>query len=306
MAAGAELLKRLFTSEIQPKLFPSSSFLSRSMKDDSYVSVNTVELAHSGTIPEVKVDRTILPAPIAKRTDVATSYTIEELTTDPTLIQDSEALIVAYGKRASILDQHIKSQRTKMANRALYKWAVGASSFKASTGTGRAAGGPSQTGNRRAFTVADILAVQQRFFADDIQTDLDDINGVAVLTPRQYSDLLAISQFTDADKYGSSAIPSGVVRRAFGFDIYVRSQVVVLDSSDALKAEGAAGAAGDQDAAIFYSPSYVRRAVGAIKTYIDDDKPEYYGSIFSTMVRFGAIAARNDNKGVYLLFEDTV
>lgn len=306
MAAGAELLTRLFTSEIQPKLFPSNSFLSRSMNDDQYVNVNTVELAHSGAIPEVKVDRTILPAPIAKRTDVATNYSIEELTTDPTLLQDSEALVVAYQKRASILDQHIKVQRVKMGNRALYKWAAGASSFRASTGTTRAAGGPAQTGNRKGFGIADILAVQQRFFADDVQADLEEINGIAVMTPRQYSDLLAIAQFTDADKYGSSAIPSGVVRRAFGFDIYVRSQVVVLDSSDALKAEGATGATGDQDAAIFYSPSYVRRAVGAIKTYVDSDKPEYYGSIFSTMVRFGAIAARNDNKGVYLLFEDTV
>src|SRR6187549_431100 len=306
MAAGAELLTRLFTSEIQPKLFPSNSFLSRSMNDDQYVNVNTVELAHSGAIPEVKVDRTILPAPIAKRTDVATNYSIEELTTDPTLLQDSEALVVAYQKRASILDQHIKVQRQKMGNRALYKWAAGASSFRASTGTTRAAGRPAQTGNRKGFGIADILAVQQRFFADDVQADLEEINGIAVMTPRQYSDLLAIAQFTDADKYGSSAIPSGVVRRAFGFDIYVRSQVVVLDSSDALKAEGATGATGDQDAAIFYSPSYVRRAVGAIKTYVDSDKPEYYGSIFSTMVRFGAIAARNDNKGAYLLFEDTV
>lgn len=306
MAAGAELLKRYFDTEIQKQLFSGWSWMGRSRNDDAYVNVNTVELAHSGTLPSVKIDRVVLPAPIGKRTDVATTYQMKELTTDPTLLQDSEALLVAYAKRADILQQHTSMQKDRMANLSLYGWAAGASSFRASTGTTRAAGGPSQTGNRKGFAVADILAVQQRFFADSITPELGEVNGIAVMTPRQYSDLLGIAQFTDADKYGSSNIPSGVVRRAFGFDIYVRPSVVVLNSSDALKAEDAVAAAGDQDAAVFYSPEYVRRAVGSIKTYIDSDKPEYYGTIFSTMVRFGAVAARNDNKGVYLLFEDTI
>lgn len=303
---AAELLKRQFLSEIQPKLFPSYGFLSRALNDDAFVNNNTVELPHSGTIPSIQVDRSSLPATIAKRTDAATNYTLEELTSDPTLLQDSEALTVAYDKRASILMQHAEKQMQKCGTRALYKWAAGASSYRASTGSARAASGPSQTGNRKAFTVADILAVKQRFHADDVVPDNSEVNGVAVLTPSQYSDLLGISQLTDAEKFGRPGLPSGVVTRVLGFDIYVRSSVVVLNSSDALKAEGAAGVATDQDAAIFYSPSFVRRAKGSVKVYIDSDKPEYYGSIFSTMVRFGATYARNDNKGVYLLFEDNV
>jgi len=55
---------------------------------------------------------------------------------------------------------------------------------------------------------------------------------------------------------------------------------------------------------VFYSPEYVRRASGVIQPFLDLDKPEYYGSIFSMLVRFGAQVARNDNKGVYILFED--
>lgn len=305
---AAELLKRQFLTEIQPKLFPGNSFLSRATNDDAFVNNNTVELPHSGTIPAVTVDRTVLPATIAKRTDAATNYTLEELTTDPTLIQDSEALTIAYNKRSSILDQHAKMINQKAANRALYKWAAGADSTRmvASTGSNRAAGNTTgaQTGNRKAFTEADILGIQYMFFADDVQPELDDIRGIAILTPRQYADLIALDSFKRADAYGSSNIPNGVVRRAYGFDFYVRSSVVSVDVSNALRAEAATGATTTQDAALFYSPAYVRRAVGAIKTYVDNDKPEYYGSIFSTMVRFGAIAARNDNKGVYLLYED--
>lgn len=303
---AAELLKRQFYSEIQPKLFPAFGFLSRALNDDAFVNNNSVELPHSGTIPNITVDRATLPATIAKRTDAATQYILEELTSDPTLLQDSEALAIAYDKRSSILDQHAQKQMQKCGNRALYKWAAGAANHIASSGNARVASGPAQTGNRAKFTLADLLAVKQRFHADDVVPDNSPVNGVAVITPAQYSDILAISELTDSDKFGTPGLPSGVVARVLGFDIYVRSSVVVVDSTDVLKAEGAAGAIGDQDAAVFYSPTFVRRAKGAVKVYIDNDKPEYYGSIFSTMVRFGAAPARNDNKGVYLLFENAV
>jgi hypothetical protein len=303
---AAELLKRQFLSEIQPRLFPSYGYLSRAISDDAFVNNNTVELPHSGTIPAVAVDRSSLPATIAKRTDAATNYQLEELTTDPTLLQDSESLTVAYDKRASILDQHAKQQMEKCGARALYKWAAGAASYVPTTGSARAATGASQTGNRNAITLADLLAIKRRFHADDVIPDNSNINGIAVITPSMYNDILGISQLTDAEKFGTPGLPQGVISRILGFDIYIRSSVLVTNNSDALKAEGAAAAATDQDAAIFYSPDYVRRAKGAVKVYVDNDKPEYYGSVFSTMVRFGAAPARNDNKGVYLLFENTV
>lgn len=307
---AAELLKRLFLSEIQPKLYPGGSWLGRSLNDDAYVNNNTVELPHSGADPSVVVDRVVLPAPINKRTDAATNYTLEELTTDPTALGDSEALLVAYNKRADILNQHVMVQRKKMQNRALYKWAAGADSTRiiASTGSSRTPGNTTgaQTGNRKAFTEADIIGIQQMFYADDVQNELEAVNGVAIITPRQYADLIALDNFKRADAYGTGNIPSGVMKRAYGFDFYVRSSVVSVDASNVLRSEGAAGATTTQDTAIFYSPSYVRRALGAIKTYVNVGEATLYGDVFSTMVRFGALAARNDNKGVYLLYEDNV
>lgn len=303
---AAELLTRYFHTEIQPKLFPGSSFLQRAINDDAFVNYNSVELPHSGTIPAVAVDRSSLPATIAKRTDAPTQYLLEELTTDPTLLQDSESYVVNYDKRSSILDQHSKQINTKAADRALYKWVAGvnaAHTFK-STGATRAASGPSQTGNRNKLTKADIIKIRQQFFADDVVNENADLMGIAILTPAMYGDLLELTDLTEAQKYGRATFPSGVVDRVLGFDIYVRSRVVVFDNADALKAEGAAAAATDQDAAVFYHPSFVRRAKGSIKTYVNADKAEYYGTIFSAMVRFGASVARNDNKGIAALMED--
>jgi hypothetical protein len=307
---AAELLKRLFLSEITPKLYPGNSWLGRSKNDDAYVNNNTVELPHAGSDPNVVVDRVQLPAPVSRREDAATNYQLEELTTDPTLLGDSEALTVSYNKRASLMDSHIMTQRKKMGNRAIYKWAAGANAARiiASTGASRTPGNTTgaQTGSRKAFTEADIIGIQQMFFADDIVTELEAIQGIALITPAQYSDLIKLDNFKRADAYGVSNIPSGVVKRAYGFDFYVRSSVASLDVSNALRTEGAAGATTTQDCAIFWSPEYVRRAIGAIKTYVNIGEATLYGDVFSTMVRFGAIPARNDNKGVYLLYEDNV
>lgn len=250
---AAELLTRYFHTEIQPKLFPGSSFLSRAVNDDAFVNYNSVELPHSGTIPNVQVDRSSLPATIAKRTDAPTQYVLEELTTDPTLLQDSESYTISYDKRSSILDQHAKQINTKAADRALYKWAAGADAAHTmvSTGTARPASGPSQTGTRKAFTKADLIMVRQKFFADDVVNENTELMGIAVLTPAQYGDLLGITDLTEALKYGRATFPSGVIDRALGFDIYVRSRVIVMSVANALKAEGAAAAADDQDAALF-------------------------------------------------------
>ncbi len=302
---AAELLTRLFLTEIQPLLYRDNSFLAHTRNDDAFVNNNSVELPNSGTIPVVQVDRSVLPATIAKRTDVPHNYELEELTTDPTLLQDSEELTVAYNKRASILEQHGNEIMQKAASRALYKWVedtlVANGNIIPTTGAGRNATGPSQTGLRRAITKADFLAAKGVMDAQDVP--LNDRH--VVVTPSMYNELLAIDEFTRADAYGVSQIPSGAVGRIFGFTVWMRSRVVTTDGTDVIKTEEAVAAATDQDAAVFYQASMVRTAMGSTKVYVDNDKPEYYGSIFSAMKRFGAKKARNDDKGIVVLFEDT-
>lgn len=304
MATG-ELLKRLFHTEIQPLLFRDDGFLSHTKNDDAFVNNNTVELPNSGTIPAVAVDRVTLPATIAKRTDVAHQYTLEELTTDPTLLQDSEELTVAYSKRASILDQHAKEIMQKASDRALYAWAVdvpAASILPSTGGTGRPAPGPSQTGNRKEFLKADILSAKRILDRDDVPTT----DRHMLVTADQHSDLLAIDDFVRADALAFSNIPEGMVGRIFGLTIWMRSRAITTNGSDAIKTEAAAAAATDQDAAVLWQAGMVRTAMGATKIFTDIGKPEFYGDIFSAMKRFGAVKTRNDNKGIVVLFEDTV
>lgn len=314
MAVGAELAKRVFLGDIKPQLFASSTFMARAIQDDQYVNFNSVELPHSGTIPGVAVNRPSLPATVAQRSDAATNYLLEELSSDPTVLQMSEQLIVSYDKRASILDQHMKAIKLKAANRLIQKWLAGANAghILLTTGTGRttySAGGV-LTGTRKALTVTDLTKIRGLFMTDDVLTDNVELQGVAVIPQSMYTDLLQLPQFTQYYQYGVNTQPliAGVVGKAFGFDFYVRSEVAYSTTGGVLKQESALGApitlaATDQPTAIFYHPDYVRKAMGEFKVFINEDQAAYYGSVFSMAVRFGGLQARNDSKGVVMLIE---
>ena len=308
MAAGAELLTRQFTKEIPKKLFANNDWLMRSKSDDVFVNNNTIELPHSGGLSDALVDPTSFPLTVETRTDVATNYQMSVIANNPVLLTIDENLTIAYDKRSSILEEQAKQLMKTVGETALYNWAAGAglvANWVVTTGSTRAAAGPSQTGTRKAITKADLIGMRQKFFTDDINGgQSSEIQGLAVITPSQYSDLLKISEFVDGEKYGRSNIPNGVISRAFGFDFYIRSSVVVVDNSQVLKAQGAAGVTTDQDAAIFYGPDFVRRAKSGIQVLVDDNKPEYLGGLMNARMRFGAAPARNDNKGVYLMYEE--
>jgi len=308
---AAELVTRLFTNEIVPNLFPSTGFMTRAKRDDDKVNNNTVELQNAGSVPGVEVNRVSLPGAITQRTDVPHNYEMEELTSDPTLLRNLETLIEMGGmnKRADILKDHILAIREKMAKRALVKWATGVTALIPSTGSSRAveSKGGVQTGNRKAITVADLASVQQVFHKTDVLPENEDLMGVAVIPYSMKTDLIKIAQFTDAEKAGSSgrtSLPGGVLARAFGFDWYIRSEALIYSTSDVLKAEGAAEAATDQNAAVFYSPNYVRLAQGATRVDVSEYRPELWGHVMSGLAMFGAVAARNDKKGIVVLFED--
>lgn len=295
---AAELLIRKFLAEISPQLFPDDSFMSRSINDDAFVNGNSVELPHSGTTPTIAVNRSSLPGTIIKRTDTATQYVLEELTSDPTLLQDSEALVVAYGKRASILKQHVDKINQKASDRMLYKWAASGASNVVTTGSARTTSSPSATGNRKALTKADILKGINFLNAQEVP-----LSGRSILLPSDmYLDILGIDEFTRADAFGKSNIPDGVIGSIFGLTVYMRTSSVVMTGTT-LKAEGATALAADNQAAVLWHKDFVRKAVGAKKVFISADVAEFYGSIFSAMARIGGLRSRTDSKGVVTISE---
>ena len=63
--------------------------------------------------------------------------------------------------------------------------------------------------------------------------------------------------------------------------------------------------AADNQAAICWHPNFVRKALGAHKVFVEVGKADMYGDVMSALVRFGALRARNDDKGVVTISEGT-
>lgn len=301
---AAELLKRYFTTEITEELRKDNSFAQFAKNDDAFVNYNSVELPHSGSDPAVLIDNTSFPMTITQRTDTATQYLLEELSSEPTHLQYSEELVVAYNKRASIMDGHVKSLKQKMGDRLAFKWAenVSGASIVPTTSTGtRASSAPGAGATTvKRIDKIDLLNVRQIFDTDNIPQQGRKI----LLNASQYNDILNIDDFTHLEKMGLTIIPDGLVGRIFGFDVFVRSSVNRYATGGAvIKDTESANVVTDLGAAMAWHPDFVRRAMGATKVFLNIDVAEYTGSIMNAALRFGGLNARTDVKGIVTLVE---
>jgi len=300
---AAELLKRTFASEITEALRKDNSFVQFAKNDDAFVNSNSVELPHAGADPTIVIDRASFPGTITQRTDTATQYLLEELSSNPTHLQYSEELIVAYNKRASIMDGHIKSILQKKADRMAFKWAENVTGAGLTNTTGtvtRTSSAPGSTAVVKKVVKADLLSIRAKFDGDDIPQ----AGRKLILNSAMYNDILNIDDFTHADKLGMSTIPDGMVGRIFGFDIFVRSSVNRYATGGAtIKDTEAANVITDLGAGFAWHPDFVRRAQGSVKVFLEIDKADYFGSIMSAACRFGGLNARTDVKGVQALVE---
>lgn len=294
--------KEIWVADIAANIFPTNSFIVRSKDDSMYVENKKVHLPQSGTQPTVVKGRTTFPATASKRTDITLEYNVDAYSTDPMHLEETDEIEVSYDKRQSIISDHTDVLNTTIADWMLVNWApTVASRIFRTSGDARPAGAPSATGNRKKVTLQDFLDAKRKLDKDDVPSE----GRVVVIPADMYNDLLALDAIISADKLGNAALPSGVVGRIFGFDIYIRSRVLVFNNAatPVVKDPEVAGAATDNEAALFYHPNFVRRALGAVKLFSKEDDPQYYGDVFSAMVRAGGSKARIDSKGVVLLVE---
>jgi len=298
---AAELLRRAFSSDLQKNLFPANEYYKMSKNDSAFVDNDSVQLPHAGAIPTVELDRTS-KGTASKRTDAPSEYKLHEFSTDPTWLQYSEALVVAYDKRASILSEHVLALNTAIADYMAAAWGGSASvAVIRTTGGDRPVSGvPTGTGNRKRIVLADLQAVQKAFN----EANIPQAGRYAVITPAMMEDLLQIAEVKSADFNNAKPLVEGTVGRFLGIDFYVRSKVNIFTTGGTIRPYGSATTAvTDCAGAIFWHKDFVRRAEGGNKVFLNIDDPELYGSAFSAAVRAGGLAARNDGKGVINLVE---
>lgn len=298
------LQKEIWIADIEKQLFASNQFMNVVGKDHSaYVSNITVHVPQAGARPSVSKNRTSLPASINQRTDVDLTYSLSQYSSDPTLITDLDELQINYSKRQDVLESHIKTLSDSISNQTLYAWAAsGASRIVRTTGAASATAlAPSATSTRLAITLADLRTAAAKLDKDNII----DEERYCILPSDMYWQLIGDSEVRKALEFGRPTQIMGELPMVAGIYLVKRSSVVVYDNTGTpvIKAIGDNGvptspAATDNLGALVVSKSYVCKAKGAIKVYADEDKPEYYGSIFSAQVQHGAAKLRTNQEGI--------
>ena len=303
------LQQEIWSQDIQENLFAGNPFMNSATDHSQWVNFKTVHVPQAGTNPVVTKNRSVLPAVIVQRTDSELTYSLNEFSSEPILITNIEELQISYNKRASILSTTIKQLGDAVANNSLYAWAPSGATRQVRT-TGVADGlalAPSATGTRKAITLPDIASARGILDKDNVPMD----GRILVMPADEYnSHFLAISNVQSAYAYGSPVLPSGVVNRVFGFSIMIRPSVLVYDNTGtplikAINDQGApsAPAATDNMASLAFHPAFVAHALGSITSFADENKPEYYGSIFSSLVMHGASKLRTSQLGVVAIIQ---
>ena len=297
-------------ADIQENLFKDNAIINRAVNHDGFVNYKTVHVPQAGANPTITKNLGSFPAAITQRTDSELTYSMDTYYVEPIHIEaGQETAFLSYEKRMSVLNQNIATLEEALVNNALYKWAPsGSTRLVRTTGTGTTnALAPSATGNRNAITLADILSAKAILDAENVPA-----SGRILLLPSSMynAQLLAIADVYQAQSYGQSALPSGVVTRIHGFDVMIRSTVVVYDNTGTpvIKAVGDNGvpsspASTDNLGALAYHPSFVAKAMGNTEVMINEGVAEYYGSIVSAFQLFGASKMRTSQVGVVAIVQ---
>ncbi len=301
-----EVIRTLFTSDLQKKLYPVNEFYNGAQSDAAAVEVETIEIPQDEDgDAQVVVNPTQFPLETYTEEDKKKSYGADLVATKPQLVTDLNQALVSYDKRSAKLQKHVDTLNNTVAERIMNAWGPTKAEFiRQTTGAGtRAATAPGATGTRKIVTQDDMQAMFTLFNKLNIPMD----GRRALFPPDMYEDLLKIPGFVDADKLGKmGVVPDGVIGSIYNFMIYMRSSTLVYTEAalPVKRAIGGLTAATDNLSALFWHPRFVRYIKGTAKVYINPDQGQYLGGTLNAALRAGGTITRLSEIGVAALVQD--
>lgn len=295
MAVNVEMWKK----EVIQKLYADNAFLSRAINADEYVvGGRVVHIPQSGGPSGFQKNPTVYPLPVVVRGDTDVLYSLDQYSSNPTLITDIDKKELSYDKRQSVIEENTGELMEAAGSNMLFKWAdaIPAASRINTSGANRAATAIGATGNRKTITIGDIIAAKALLDKQNIPK-----NGRILVLPSDWANDLMSA--TEARNYFQNVIDlkTGELPQFYGFEIYQRSYVARVDSGDTLKLPEAAGATTDNDVAAFYQVGAVERALGDVGLFDNPQRAEYQADMLSFLLRLGGRRRRADNRGFGLI-----
>ncbi|AFL97373.1 hypothetical protein [Ornithobacterium rhinotracheale] len=306
------LEREIWKKTIEEKLKQDNTFLNHisDVSSENILAGKIVHIPQAGAPSKVVKNRKTLPADVKQRKDTEVLYQIDEYTTDPVHIPHAETVELSYDKRRSVLDQDIANLSEEVAEGMLTNMVVSpigdnkslpVKNILETTGANAKPLLENATGNRKKWTLSDLQRMQNLLRS---QKAWSEGNMYALLPSNALLDLFpADSQLTAT--YMQSVTEQerreGVIYKVQGFNILVRSSVFVMAQNKDFKAFGAVVEATDSEAAIFWNKNTVEKAIGDLETFERVKDPQWYGDIYSFLVRIGGRAKRKDFEGVGVL-----
>ena len=294
------LQKQIWINSIVEGLFADNTFASRSLNHSMFVNDKKVHVPNAGSAPTIVKNRSVFPGTASGRTDYDLDYDIDEYTSDPVHIQDAEKVELSYNKRESVLKQMKSALADSVHGDLIVSWTPAGYAKVGTSGSSVPAHLASATGNRKAMTRGDVMAIKKQFDIDDIPQT----GRCLLLDSVMYNQLLESLTEAQANAFLNSAdAQRGIVGNIYGFDVYERSSVLRTVANGGTLASSAA--ATDAAAGLAWHEDFVSRALGETKIFDNQDDPLYYGDIMSALVRAGGKYCRYDKKGVCVIYQVT-
>ncbi len=300
MGLSLGIVPELWSSTLIEQLRPDNSFESLFTNDDMWVvGGDTVHKPKAGADPNVEVNRTTFPATISSKTDTDLKYSMSSFTSDPQVIRNIEQIQLVYNKRESMLRSHSEAIRQKFAKFLLWRildvrlqtTTNVYTSVPLPTGNILDTTGAANVRNKKSVTKTDIIHAVGLFNAKDVPSG----DRYMLIPAEMYSDIQKIDDFMTADKIGTANIPAGSIGQIYGVNVMMRSTAGVYNNAGVLQDYNHSFAPTDNHAIVMWSKSGVSRAKGSIKIFLEEDKPDWYGTVMSAEMLGGAMRDRDES-----------
>jgi hypothetical protein len=235
-------------------------------------------------------------------------YTIDTYYSSPRHVEQIEKYELSYDKRQSVMGEDMRNLVESAMEGLLFRWAPATANCLRTLGSATPATVSGATGNRKAFTKQSFADIKVRMDRANIPS----AGRVCLLTADHFNSFLGSlsdSERTDVGRVANLA--TGVVGQYLGITIYMRSTVLryrtvstVLTAIDEQASDFAASTkTGDFAGSLFWHRDQVERAVGEVDIFDNPRQAEYYGDIYSMLLRMGGRIRRET--GVWAVVEDT-
>lgn len=296
----AEVLKKLFSADIQKNLYPANEFYKNSKVDAGILAdVTEVEVPQSGDDPDIEENPSSFPLAISPRTDNVKKYDVDQVATKPQRFTNSNQLTASYDKRLDILESHINTLNTRVADKMAYVWTPTlATNIVRTSGADKTATLDGATGTRKALRLEDFIEAKRILSRMDAKSNI--LYGLLSADMEAEMTLAGLNGFVPSDKLSTELLEKGIIAKLFNIHFYSRSRTCRFDNTatPVKKNYTAANQATDNDSLLIWDPKLVRRAEGIVKLYATIDAGEYLGSHVNAEVRAGGTSSRLDQAGV--------